>query len=95
MSCLNAETGETVWEVQLPKSRISYSSSPLVAGDHLYVTNEKGTTFLIGPLSGDDPALVAENTIDDEADYTVASPIPADDTLLIRSKSNLYRITGN
>ena len=95
VSCLNAETGETVWEVQLPKSRISYSSSPLVAGDHLYVTNEKGTTFLIGPLSGDDPALVAENTIDDEADYTVASPIPADDTLLIRSKSNLYRITGN
>jgi hypothetical protein len=33
--------------------------------------------------------------IDDEADYTVASPIPANETLLIRSKSNLYRISGN
>ncbi|MDA8697396.1 PQQ-like beta-propeller repeat protein [Rhodopirellula sp.] len=95
ISCLDAETGTTIWEVQLPKSRISFSSSPLIAGDHLYVTNEKGTTYVVGPLSADEPALVSENTIDDEADYTVASPIPANQTLLIRSKSNLYRISGN
>lgn len=95
ISCLDAETGTTIWEVQLPKSRISFSSSPLIAGDHLYVTNEKGTTYVVGPLSADEPALVSENMIDDEADYTVASPIPANETLLIRSKSNLYRISGN
>ncbi|MBL6724659.1 MAG: PQQ-binding-like beta-propeller repeat protein [Rubripirellula sp.] len=94
ISCLDAETGTTIWEVQLPKSRISFSSSPLIAGDHLYVTNEKGTTYVVGPLSADEPALVSENMIDDEADYTVASPIPANETLLIRSKSNLYRISG-
>ena len=95
ISCLNAETGKTIWNLQLPKSRISYSSSPLIAGNHLYVTNEKGTTFVVGPLSDDQPQLVSENSIDDDADYTVASPIPAEGNLLIRSKSNLYRISGN
>lgn len=94
ITCLEAETGKTLWDLQLPKSRISFSSSPLIAGDHLYVTNEKGTTYVIGPLTEAQPKLIAENAIDDDADYTVASPTPADASLLIRSKSNLYRISG-
>lgn len=94
ITCLDAKTGKTRWDLQLPRSRISYSSSPLIAGDRLYVTNEKGTTYVIGPLSADQPQLISENPIDDDADYTVASPIPVNDSLLIRTKSNLYRIAG-
>jgi len=94
ITCLDAKTGKTRWDFQLPRSRISYSSSPLIAGDRLYVTNEKGTTYVIGPLSADQPQLISENPIDDDADYTVASPIPVNDSLLIRTKSNLYRIAG-
>jgi len=94
ITCLEAETGKTVWDLQLPKSRISFSSSPLIASNHLYVTNEKGTTYVIGPLTADQPEIVSENAIDDDADYTVASPTPAEASLLIRSKSNLYKISG-
>ena len=94
VSCLDSESGQTLWDVQLPKSRVSYSSSPLIAADHLYVTNEKGTTFVIGPLSSSSPKLISENSIDDNDDYTVASPVPTQDTLLLRSKRNLYKISG-
>jgi outer membrane protein assembly factor BamB len=94
ISCLDIQTGETLWSVQLPKSRINFSSSPLVAGDHLYVTSENGTTYVLGPLSSADPQLISENPVDDDADYTVASPVPAAGDLLLRSKRNLYRIIG-
>ena len=94
ITCIEAKTGKTIWEVQLPKSRISYSSSPLIAADHLYVTNEKGTTYVIGPLSSESPELISENPIDDDADFTVASPVPVAESLLLRSKRNLYRIAG-
>ena len=94
ISCLDLETGETIWSVQLPKSRIGFSSSPLVAGDQLYVTSENGTTYVIGPLSATEPQLISENEIDDDAEFTVASPVPAADSLLLRSRHNLYRIVG-
>ena len=88
------ESGKTVWTVQLPKSRDGFSSSPLVAGNHLYVTQENGTTYVIGPLDVDSPKLIATNTIGDSAPFTVASPIPVGNDLLLRSKRSLYRITG-
>ncbi|MFK8111933.1 MAG: PQQ-binding-like beta-propeller repeat protein [Rubripirellula sp.] len=92
ISCLDVATGKSLWTVQLPKSRIGYSSSPLVAGDHLYVTQENGTTHVIGPLSSSQPEVVSENKIGDDGQFTVASPIPVDDSLLLRSKNHLYRL---
>jgi outer membrane protein assembly factor BamB len=96
ISCLDIETGRTIWTQQLPKSRgsISFSSSPLVAGNHLYVTQENATTFVIGPLSDPEPEIVSENRIEDDDLYTVASLVPVGDTLLLRSRHHLYRITG-
>ncbi len=96
ISCLDIETGKTLWSLALPAPRasVSYSSSPLVAGNHLYVTQENATTYVIGPLSEPEPAVVAVNEIADDELYTVASPVPLGDTLLIRSRHNLYRISG-
>lgn len=93
IDCLDIETGKTIWTVQLPRSRggVSFSSSPLVAGDHLYVTQEDATTFVIGPLSDPRPQIVAENRIDDQL-YTVASLVPYGDALLLRSRHHLYRV---
>jgi len=92
--CLNIETGKTVWTQQLEKSRSGFSSSPLVAGDHLYVTRENGTTYVIGPLSSDQPAIVSTNQIADDENFTVASLVPIENDLLLRSRSHLYRING-
>jgi len=94
ITCLDIESGEAVWSVQLPKSRIGYSSSPLVAGNNLYVTSENGTTFVIGPLSATQPEIISENRIDDDAEFTVSSPVPASGSLLLRSRHNLYRMVG-
>lgn len=94
VQCLDLKSGETVWEVPMPRSRLTFSSSPLVAGNHLYVTREDATTFVIGPLDQSQPEIVSTNEFDDNAQFTVASPVPVDDDLLIRSRHHLYRVTG-
>lgn len=94
ISCLDLHSGDALWEVRLPKSRIGYSSSPMVAGNYLYVTSENATTYVIGPLDQAQPELVATNTLGDDAPFTVASPVPVDNDLLIRSRHHLYRVTG-
>ena len=94
ISCLDIETGKTLWQQQLPKSRIGYSSSPLVAGNHLYVTQEDGTTYVIGPLDQPQPQVVSVNQVGDQEPFTVASPVPVGDSLLLRSRHHLYRIAG-
>lgn len=96
ISCLDIKTGRTVWSLRLPKTSggTTFSSSPLVAGDHLYVTQENATTHVIGPLSAAEPSLVSSNSIADSDAYTVASPIPVDGSLLLRSRNRLNWIVG-
>jgi len=92
--CLDLESGETVWELRTPRSRISFSSSPLVAGNHLYVTSENATTYVIGPLDGRQPTIVSENEVADSDPYTVASPVPVEGGFLLRTRHRLYRVGG-
>lgn len=94
VSCIDSESGKTWWTVEVGKSRHGFSSSPLLAGDHLYVTQEDGKTFVIGPLNADQPTVVATNEIADSEPFTVASPVPVGSDLLLRSRSHLYRIAG-
>ena len=92
ITCINLKNGQTEWTVKLPKSRGGYSSSPLLAGNHLYVTQENGTTFVLGPLDKKQPEIVSTNTIEDNEPFTVASPVPFQESLLLRSRHKLYRI---
>lgn len=92
VTAIVAETGETIWDLSLPQSRHAFSSSPLVAGDALYVTRENAATYVIGPLSGNKPALVATNELADDQPYTVASLVAVDGGFLLRTKTKLYRI---
>jgi outer membrane protein assembly factor BamB len=89
---VDLETGQTIWNLKLPKSRIGFSSSPLVAANHLYVTGEDAMTFVIGPLDAEQPKLVATNRVQDNAQFTAASPVPVDHDLLQRTRHNLYRV---
>lgn len=94
VTALQAETGETLWSFELPRHRHAYSSSPLIAGDHLYLTREDAKTFVVGPLSAAQPELVATNDVDDDSLNTVASMIPLGKDLLLRSRESLYRISS-
>jgi hypothetical protein len=66
----------------------------LVAGNHLYVTQENATTYVIGPLDAEQPKVISVNQLDDQDLFTVASPVPVADSLLLRSRHHLYRVAG-
>ncbi|WP_419189343.1 PQQ-binding-like beta-propeller repeat protein [Stieleria marina] len=95
VTCVDAKTGETIWDTKLPKSRVGFSSSPLIAGDHLYITGENATTYVIGPLSAGKNELAATNEVSDDVQYTVASPTAIGDAILLRSRSHLYKIKSD
>ena len=82
--CLNSLTGETVWRERL-KGR--FSMSPIVIGDKLIVTNEKGLTTIL--KSGDKFEVLAQN---DLAEETLSTPAVLDGRVYIRTASHLYCI---
>ncbi len=92
VTAMDAETGKTLWDLELPQSRHAFSSSPLVAGNALYVTREDAATFVIGPLSSEEPQLMHSNELRDDDPYTVASLVAVGDGLMLRTKGSLYRI---
>lgn len=93
LEAIDAQTGKTTWTLNLPRSRHAFSSSPLIAGQYLYITREDAVTFVIGPLSVGAPELIATNEVDDDALNTVASLAPVGSDLLLRSRQFLYRLT--
>ncbi len=95
VTAIDAQTGKNVWQVELPRSRHAFSSSPLIAGDHLYLTREDAITFVVGPISSAEPKLVATNEINDAALDTVASLAPIDGDLLLRTRESLYRLSDS
>jgi outer membrane protein assembly factor BamB len=96
--CLDVKTGETIWTYEAERNRTTYSSSPLIAGDHLYLVREDARVFVLKLRGEEPPELVATNTLSESrrgragADFTVASPVPVDGGLLFRTSSNLIRV---
>ncbi|NUQ65167.1 MAG: PQQ-binding-like beta-propeller repeat protein [Pirellulales bacterium] len=83
-TCLDAETGEQVWQHRLEGS---FASSPLAADGKLYLTNHEGTTTVLRP--GRQYHELAKNQL---FGRTMASPAIAGKSLLIRSDGALYCI---
>jgi outer membrane protein assembly factor BamB len=78
--CWNAETGDNAWTGRLGGN---FSASPVLAGDHIYVPNESGTTFVF-KASPDSLDIVARNQLGDEA---MASPVICGDRIYLRVAS--------
>lgn len=85
---LDLKTGKKVAEVALERNRNKYSSSPVLAGEFLYVTREDGTTSVLDTT--DQMKLVSVNDIGGE--QTVASPVFVDGQILLRTYDHLYCI---
>ncbi len=85
-TCLEALTGQRVWHKRLGGN---FSASPIYGDGHLYFMNEEGTTSIIRP--GREFQLVATCQLDDGC---MASPAVVDHSLLIRTKSHLYRVSN-
>ena len=61
-TCWKAGTGEDVWQHRLGGT---FTASPVLVGDHLFATNEAGTTFVL-KLTKTGVEEIAENQLGDE-----------------------------
>jgi len=82
--CTQATTGASVWKENL---RERYGASPLYAENRIYLSSKKGKTTVIKP--GREYFELAVNQLDGEL---WASPAVAGKSLLLRTKTHLYRI---
>lgn len=82
--CVDGETGDVLYRKRVGGN---FSSSPLLAGDHVYFTSEQGATTVI--KTGREFEQVAHNEL---GERTLASLAVLDGTILLRTSEALYRI---
>ncbi len=84
ISCVDAKTGQSVWQHRLG---CAFSASPLYAEGRIYFFGEDGEVPVIA--AADEFKLLAENKL---GDGFMASPAVYDNSLILRSRTQLYRI---
>jgi hypothetical protein len=84
--CLDAKTGQEIYGQQRLKPG-TYSASPVLADDKMYVTNEDGLTSVI--KAGPRFEVITENPLND---YTLSSPAISDGQIFIRTAQQLFCI---
>ena len=84
--CLDAKTGKVIYGPQRIKPG-TYSASPVLAGGHVYITNEEGVTtvFKAGPKF----EVVAENAVNE---FVLSSVAVSDGQIFLRTSGHLYAI---
>ncbi len=91
-SCLSKKDGAEIFKGRLDGRTGSVYASPIVAGGCVYVVSRKRGTFV---YSADGKfKLIAQNKIDDEAQFN-ASPAIVGDRVYLRSDKFLYCIAGS
>lgn len=83
-SCIDAQTGEALWTERFGGL---FSGSPLAAGGFVYWFDHDGVCYVT--RQGREYELVAENRLDDGC---MATAVPLADSLLVRTRSAIYRI---
>jgi outer membrane protein assembly factor BamB len=86
MFCLDARTGREIYGRQRLRPG-TYSGSPVLADDKIYITNEDGVTSVI--KAGPAFHVLAENEFDD---YTLSSPAVSNGQLFFRTTKFLWAI---
>jgi outer membrane protein assembly factor BamB len=84
VTCARAATGEDVWEERFSGQHLP---SPIVAGDRIYFSNDRGDTRVI--RAAEKFELLAENKLPDPIS---ASPAVAEGVLYQRTKRHLFKI---
>lgn len=83
-SCLDAETGERVWQARLGGN---YSASPVFGEGKVYFAGEDGKVTVV--QTGNKPAIVGENQL---AGTIKATPAIVGRAIFLRTDKFLYRI---
>lgn len=89
VACLDAPTGKTLWEGELPKNRHAYSASPVLVDGKILVTREDGeSAILSGPVAEGFERL-GGGTV---GEMTVATPVCVDGRIFLRTHDSLWCI---
>jgi outer membrane protein assembly factor BamB len=83
-SCLEAKTGEFIWNERIGGT---YSAAPIWGADRVYFFSEGGKTTVVA--ASREFKVVATNQL---GDGFMASPAVLNNSLVLRSKTHLYRI---
>jgi outer membrane protein assembly factor BamB len=83
-SCLEASSGKEIWRERIGGN---YSASPLHAAGRLYLFSEEGKATVLA--ASRDFQKLAENTLEDGF---MASPAVIGQALILRTRTNLYRV---
>ena len=83
-TCVEATTGKEVWTHRLGGN---FSASPIYGDGKIYFLSQEGKTHVVKP--GREFTQLAENTL---ADGFMASPAVTGKSLILRTRSALYRI---
>jgi len=87
VSCLEAQTGQSIWEQRLEGA---FAASPLYGSGRIYFFGRNGAATVMAP--GREAKILAVNKLEG---MVMASPAVADNALFVRTKAHLYRIGDN
>src|SRR5262249_53052390 len=87
LTVFQLSTGEKLYQQRLGEGKAGFSSSPVAAAGHLYITNEEGHTYVLG--LGREYQPLAEN---DLGETVMATPAISDGVLYIRGGRHLFAI---
>ena len=83
-TCYEADSGSVVWQERLGGN---FSASPVLAAEKIYVSDERGTTYVL--RAGRQFEILAENKLEDVG---FASPVIIGNQILLRAGHRLYSI---
>jgi outer membrane protein assembly factor BamB len=89
LTCLNAKTGELIYEGGRVPIPATFTASPVAFDGKILLTSEDGDTFLV--KAGPKHEILGSNSV---GEPVYASPAIADGRIFIRGEKNLYAI-GN
>jgi len=84
LNCRDAETGKTIYDKRIDAPG-GYFTSPVVAGDHIYLANDRGE--IIVTKAGDTFEKVSHSEL---GESVVATPAIINNSIFIRSAENLW-----
>jgi outer membrane protein assembly factor BamB len=88
VSSLDAGTGKPAYQQRRLPKPYNFKASPVGAGGKMYLATEEGDVVVVG--LGDRFEVLATNTLREQS--FIASPIVADGSIYLRSRSHLFRI---
>jgi outer membrane protein assembly factor BamB len=87
LTVFDLKNGERVYQQRLGGGTSGFTSSPVAAGDRMYVTNEDGHTYVLG--LGREYKLMGENEL---GETVMATPAVSDGVLYVRGRKHLFAI---